>query len=84
MSFDPSTLLGGYTQAELEAAFALVSPKPNWKAPIRKLLPASTTAAEIARISYAVGFFTGAAPLVTETANGFAVVAPGYYASVGA
>jgi hypothetical protein len=80
MAFDPNTLMGGYTQEELEAAFALVAPKPNWKMPIDAKLPKTLTTAEVARIKFAIMFFTG-----SEAKFGYgSVKAPGYYAAVGA
>jgi hypothetical protein len=75
-----ANLMGGYSQAELEAAFALVAPKPNWKTPINAKLSKSTTVAEIARIKFAIMFFTG-----SEATFGYgSVKAPGYYATIGA
>jgi hypothetical protein len=75
-----ANMMGGYTQAELEAAFALVAPKPNWKMPIDAKLSKSTTVAEIAKIKFAIMFFTG-----SEATFGYgSVKAPGYYAAVGA
>jgi hypothetical protein len=79
MTIDPASLLGGYTQAELEAAFALVAPKPNWKMPIEATLPKNTPAAEIKKIAFAIEFFTGGKAKFTYGK----VTAPGYYKSVG-
>ena len=85
MTFDPDSLLGGYTQAELEAAFALVAPKDNWKLPINAKLPGKTTPAEIDKIAFAIGFFTGGVATFTLVDGiSYAVTAPGYYAAVGA
>ena len=81
-----SSLLGGYTQAELDAAFALVAPKGNWKMPINATLPmASVTADDLAKIAFAVTFFTGSNATVSVTKTGkLFLTAPGYYAAVGA
>ena len=93
MSFDPNSLLGGYSQAELEAAFSLVAPKDNWKMPINAALPLSTTAADVEMIAFAIMFFTGSEASFKfvkvvedyETKMKPAkVTAPGYYAAVGA
>jgi hypothetical protein len=84
-SFDPASLLGGYTQEELEAAFALVAPAGNWKLPIKAELPSITPIAKRKMIAYAVTFFTGGAATFSKTPGGkLLVTAPGYYASVGA
>jgi hypothetical protein len=84
VTFDPNSLLGGYTQAELEAAFALVAPKDNWKLPINAKLPGKTTPREIDKIAFAIGFFTGGVATFTFDGISYAVTAPGYYAAVGA
>jgi hypothetical protein len=85
MAFDPSSLLGGYTQAELEAAFALVAPKPNWKMPIGAELPSITSIEKRNLIAFAIMFFTGGKAAFSKTAGGkIKVTAPGYYNSVGA
>ena len=83
-SFDPASLLGGYTQEELEAAFALVAPADHWKNPIKASLPASTPALEIKKVAFAIEFFTGGKALVRLSRKTWDVTAPGYYASVGA
>jgi hypothetical protein len=80
-----SSLLGGYTQAELDAAFALVAPEGNWKLPISATLPiASVTADDLAKIAFAVTFFTGSEAKLKYGKKAFTLTAPGYYAAVGA
>lgn len=84
-SFDPASLLGGYTQEELEAAFALVAPAGNWKLPIKASFPAASTAFDdLTKIAFAIEFFTGGKATIKYGNKAFAVTAPGYYASVGA
>ena len=85
MTIDPNTLLGGYTESELSAAFELVAPKPNWKTAISATLPSITSAKKRALISFAIGFYTGSEATWSKTPSGkLLVTAPGYYVAVGA
>jgi len=77
-------LMGGYSEAELSAAFNKVASPINWKYPVDALLPADTSAAELAAVEFAVVFYAGCVPTVTWTPFGFNVKAVGYYAAVGA
>lgn len=78
-------LMGGYSKAELEAAFAKVANSENWKMPIVAELPSITSAVEKAKIAYAVEFFTGSKVTFGKTAGGkWLIKAPGYYLAVGA
>lgn len=77
--------LAYYTDAKvaaLKAAFELVEPKPNWKAPINAVVPRT---APIDEIVEAVAFYTGAKAKV-KPAGGKSVriIAAGYYETVGA
>lgn len=85
MAFDPASLLGGYTQLELEAAFNLVCNKENWKLPIKAELPSILSAEKRKLIAFAIGFYTGSETSFGKTAGGKLLVsAPGYYVAVGA
>ena len=85
MTFDPNTLLGGYTQADLDAAFSLVAPKDNWKMPISATLPSITSIAKLKMIAFAITFFTGSTATFGKTAGGkILITAPGYYNAIGA
>jgi hypothetical protein len=78
-------LLGGYTEAELSAAFALVAPKENWKLPIEAVIP-KPSPYDAALLKFAVAFYTGGKAKFTGLPSGKAVLvtSPGYYAAVGA
>lgn len=85
MSFDPATLLGGYTEEQLAASFNLVCDKTNWKLPISAILPGDSPETALKQIAFAVGFYTGGFAKIRKLPNGkWSVTAPGYYASVGA
>jgi hypothetical protein len=85
MAFDPATLLGGYTQPELDAAFSLVANTENWKYPIDATLPSITSIEKRKLIVFAVMFFTGSTATLSKTSGGkIRVTAPGYYAALGA
>ena len=74
-------MMGGYTEAQLEAAFALVSNPENWKLPINMRVTAECPPSQIAR---AVTFYTGSVAEITSHADGsHTVVAAGYYATLG-
>lgn len=80
-----ASLLGGYTEAELSAAFSRVANKENWKLPIKSLLPSITSHKERAKIAYAIKFYTGSVATFGKAPTGHLLVtAPGYYAAVGA
>ena len=73
--------MGGFTEAELGAAFSLVANKENWKMPIRAMVIKEK--AEV--VGYAVPWFTGGPATITPTHYGTVLVtAAGYYACVGA
>lgn len=76
-----AALLGGYTATELAAAFNMVAPAPNWKAPIAATLPLG---ANTALIKFAIAFYTGGGATFVRRPGSWSVTAPGYYASVGA
>ena len=85
MTIDLNTLLGGYTEDELSAAFNLVAPTPNWKTAIRATFPSITPTKKRALITFAIGFYTGSEATWSKTAGGaLLVTAPGYYAACGA
>lgn len=72
------------TQQELEAAFALVRPKANWKDPIDVLIP-NKGKAHINLIAQAIAHFTGSIAEFTPVGRRMVrVTAAGYYASIGA
>jgi len=76
-----SDLRGGYTQDQLEGAFALVKPPGNWKMPIDANVPEDT---DMALLEFAVIYFTGGGFVQTErTPTGIRVLANGYYVEVG-
>lgn len=85
MSFDPASLLGGYTEQQLKASFDLVCDKTNWKLPIDATLPSITPLAARKQLAFAITFYTGSVATFSKTASGkLRVTAPGYYAAVGA
>lgn len=79
-----------YTQEELDAAFKLVQPKPNWKDPIDAV--AYLDDAGISLVGEAVTHFTGSmaefVPIRNRVKRGnksaYRVIASGYYNCVGA
>jgi len=79
-----ASLLGGYSEAALSAAFSKVADKANWKMPVAAVLPADTSKEELALIAYAIGFYTGSEAKISASPNWVLVEAPGYYAAVGA
>jgi hypothetical protein len=85
MSFDPSTLLGGYTEVQLAASFNIVAPKPNWKMPISTSLPGDSPQVALDQLAFAITFYTGSVASFTKLPNGkILITAPGYYSAVGA
>lgn len=80
-----ASLLGGYTETELSAAFDRVANKVNWKLPVKALLPSITSAKEKAKIAFAITFYTGSVATFGKAPTGHLLVtAPGYYATIGA
>lgn len=77
------------TRGELNAAFALVENKENWKLPIDALVTIqdrNRPRREIELIRKAVVFFTGSVPTIDRGVRGgtIRVKAAGYYNAVGA
>lgn len=77
-----AVVYGGYTQAQLKAAFDLVKNPENWKLRIDARVPGST---DVMLLHSAVEFFTGgAATIATDARSGeLHVQASGYYACIG-
>jgi hypothetical protein len=75
-------LRGGYTQEQLEEAFALVKPKPYWKAPINAIVPGDT---DLELLEFAIGYFTGGSfTTCSEQRDGtFFITSPGYWDVIG-
>lgn len=85
MSFDPASLLGGYTEQQLKASFDLVCDKTNWKLPISAILPGDSPKAALDQLAFAITFYTGSVATISKTKSGkLKVTAPGYYNAVGA
>jgi hypothetical protein len=84
MDFDISTLMGGYTQEQLEASFKIVRNAEHWKLPIDCFLPSDTPQAALNQLDFAITYFTGSIASFQRTRKGIRVRAPGYYEAVGA
>lgn len=74
-----------YSRSELSAAFARVSPTPNWKTRIDEFVTLGPDADdEIMVIREAVIFYTGSVPTFTKVSESTCrVKAAGYYATIG-
>lgn len=75
-------VFGGYTQAQLEAAFNLVRNKENWKYEVDHHFPPGVEI-DTDLISAAVAYFTGSGAIFEVTEQGTRVTADGYYATIG-
>lgn len=71
----------GLTRDELAAAFRLVKNPANWKLAIDAVVPAT---ADREAISSACVFYAGCLPEFVRVADGWRVLAAGYYACIGA
>jgi hypothetical protein len=74
-------LFGGYSQAELQAAFDLVKSPADWKEPIDATVPENT---DLEAVSAAVAYFTGGGCEMTRQVGQVRVSGAGYYVHVGA
>jgi alkyl sulfatase BDS1-like metallo-beta-lactamase superfamily hydrolase len=73
----------GYTDLELNLAFELVKPAENWKYPIDAVIPAHFQRVVTAAIDHYAG--GGAEVLESDLdPHKVRVIAPGYYAEIGA
>ncbi len=74
-------LLGGYTEAELNDAFARVRPTSHWKDPIDATVTFVLPEADIPLMKFAVAFFTATEATITPVPGEsltFRVTADGY------
>jgi len=73
---------GGYTRAQLKAAFDIVKNRENWKYPIDTDIPSDS---DFDMIEAAVIFFTGSVPFTADSdQDGMTrIMAAGYYTSIG-
>jgi hypothetical protein len=77
-----AALMGGYSQAELEAAWAKVAPEGDWKMPVNRVVHCFEEDAECIR--FAITYFTASEPTVTKMGfTGYHFRAAGYYAACG-
>lgn len=79
MSLNSNDLLGGYTHEELGIAFKRVENTQHWKGPIDALIDEPDDR-EVAKILFAIEFFTATEGRATRTPSGFVLItAPGYW-----
>ncbi len=78
---DPTPVFRGYARKQLHAAFDAVKDKKNWKMPI----VATITEDKVDVTDAAISFFAGGGVETATLKNGkIRIVAPGYYALIGA
>lgn len=71
----------GYSRNQLKDAFNKVQNTDNWKNPISALIKTE----DVSIIDAAIGFYAGGGAVYKNCGGGFTrVMAPGYYATIGA
>ena len=71
------TLMGGYDEEQLKAAFKAVQNPDDWKAPIETIIEA--TEEEIDMVEFAITFYTASPPTISKQPDGRWYVASAGY-----